>query len=104
MEDFQDCQIPTLSMLPNPIRIKISDESCDFECAKKKAVSKAMAYDNSPELLSWYDKKRHIYSPNDECCVEGEPNWLAFALAKNADLTIDINNEEYVFVFRKSGK
>ncbi len=90
-------------MLPNPIRIQITEPDCDFECVKRKVVSKAMAYTSSPELLGWYDRKGQIYFPNDECCVEGEPNWLAFALAKNADLSIDVNDEEYVFVFRKAG-
>jgi hypothetical protein len=99
---MENCQIPTLSMLPNPIIIKVSGEACDFECVKQKAVSKARAFASSPELLSWYDRKRQVYSPNDECCVEGEPNWLAYALARDADLAIDVNDEEYVFVFRKS--
>ena len=99
---MENCQIPTLSMLPNPITIKITNEACDFECVKRKAVSKAMAFAGSPELLSWYDRRRQVYYPNDECCVEGEPNWLAYALAKSADLAIDVNDEEFVFVFRKS--
>jgi electron transfer flavoprotein alpha/beta subunit len=30
-----------------------------------------------------------------------ETNWLAYALAKGADLAIDVNDEQYVFVFRK---
>lgn len=101
---MQDCQIPTLSMLPNPIRIQIGDMGCDFECVKQKAISRAMSYGGSPELLSWYDRKRKAHFPDDECCVEGEPNWLAYALAKNADLAVDVNDEEYVFIFRKSGQ
>ncbi len=88
-------------MLPNPIPMKIAGEQCNFECVKKKVVSKAMAFAREPELLSWYDGKRQVYAPNDECCVEGEPNWLAYALAKGADLAIDVNDEEYVFLFRK---
>jgi len=99
---MEDCQRPTLSMLPNPIVLKIADEGCEFECVKQKAVSKARAFSVSPELLSWYDRKRQVYAPNDECCVEGEPNWLASALAKGADLAVDVNDEEYVFVFLKS--
>jgi hypothetical protein len=35
--------------------------------------------------------------------VEGEPDWLAYALANDADLAVDVNDEQYVFVFRKSG-
>ncbi len=99
---MENCQVPTLSMLPNPIIMKIADEGCDFECAKQKALSKAMAFSGSPELLGWYDGNRRVYDPDDECCVEGEPNWLAYALAKDADLAIDVNDEQYVFVFRKS--
>ncbi len=99
---MQDCQIPSKEILPDPVRIKIHEESCDFDCIKQKATAKAGEVGESPELLSWFDKKRGVYSPNDECCVEGEPNWLAYALAKKADLCVDVNNEEYVFMFRDS--
>jgi hypothetical protein len=101
---MENCQRPTLSMLPTPIPMKVTDEHCDFDCIKQRAVSKAMAFASSPELLRWYDAKRQVYAPNDKCCVEGEPNWLASALAKDADLAIDVNGEQYVFVFRKSGR
>lgn len=97
---MQECQVPTADMLPNPIRIQA--ESCDFDCAKEKAFSEAADQDNSPKLVSWFDKKHQKYVPEGECCVEGEPAWLVYGLARQADLCVDINNEEFVFLFRRS--
>ncbi len=99
---MEQCQIPKPDMLPNPVRLKIDDETCDFDCAREKAIAQATVFDKSPRLLSWYDAKRKLYAPNDECCVPGEPNWLAYALARKADFSVDVNDEEYVFVFKGS--
>ncbi len=96
------CEIPTTEMLPATVVTIEADADCDFDRAMKLAVAQAEARDNAPRLLGWFDRKSERFSPGDECCVEGEPSWLAFAQAKGADLTIDINKGEYVFVFRMS--
>ncbi|RPJ02024.1 MAG: hypothetical protein EHM36_12885 [Deltaproteobacteria bacterium] len=102
VKQMEACEIPRQDMLPpTVVHLEIKDPSCDFECVMKAAKVKAESYDNAPRLLSWFDKKGGSFSPGD-CCVEGEPSWLAFAQAKGADLTIDVNNEDYIFVFRMS--
>jgi hypothetical protein len=51
-------------------------------------------------LLSWFDKKSGRYSPHEaECCPEGKPSWVEYARSRGGSLTIDINDEEFVFVF-----
>jgi hypothetical protein len=60
----------------------------------------AKSYYSDAMLLSWFDKKNGRYSPYDvECCGEGKPSWVEYAKSRGGNLTIDINNEDYVFVF-----
>jgi hypothetical protein len=84
------------------INMDIDTSDCDFDCVFNAVSERAHDFDNCPELLSWFDKSDQTYFPKGECCVEGEPSWLAFGEGQKSDLTIDVNNEEYVFLFRKS--
>jgi len=100
---MEACEIPSGDIrLPNVVHLGISDPQCDFDCAREAAIAEARLYDDAPELLTWFDKKRQSFYPIDECCVEGEPSWLAYATAKGADLTVDVNHEDYLFLFRSS--
>lgn len=100
---MESCEIPTKDILiPNVVHLDIDQSRCDFECAKEAALDEARSYDNAPKLVSWFDKRHQSFYPEGECCVEGEPSWLSYGAANGADLTIDIGNEDYVFMFRKS--
>lgn len=95
------CEIPESYMLPNPVHLEIDDHGLDFVKAEMIAKNQAKSYYGDAMLLSWYDRKLGRYSPHDlECCVEGKPSWVSYAKSRGGNLTIDINKEEYVFVFR----
>jgi hypothetical protein len=97
------CEIPSEDMLlPRVVNLELDDSQCEFDCAKEAAIAEARSYDNAPQLVSWFDKKGQHSFPEDECCVEGEPSWLAYGAAHGADLTVDVNREDYVFMFRLS--
>ena len=100
---MQACEIPSEDLLaPAVVEIEITDPQCDFDCAREVAMIEARSYDNAPRLVSWFDRKRESFFPQGECCVEGEPSWLAYGAARGADLTVDVNHEDYVFMFRTS--
>jgi len=93
------CERPEFYMLPNPVHLRI-DEDIDFHGAETIAKDQAKAYYSDAMLLSWFDKKTGRYSPHDvECCAEGKPSWVEYAKSRGGNLTIDINHEDYVFVF-----
>lgn len=99
---MEACEIPREEILPRPVaRLKIEDENCAFECAKEAAIDLAEKYGANSQLLSWFDKKGQIHSQLDECCVEGQPSWIAYAEARDANLTVDVNQEDYVFIFHQ---
>lgn len=93
------CEYPHRDMLPTPVHLKIRGD-LDFIKAQSIAKGQARAYYSDPVLLSWFDKKGGRYSPHEaECCGEGKPSWVEYAKSRGANLTIDINNEDYVFLF-----
>ena len=99
---MERCEIPKEDMLPNPVHHKLEESGLDFERAQKAAKNLAMTYFSDAMLLSWFDRKAGRYSPQVvECCKEGgPPSWIEYATSRGGNLTIDINDEEYVFVFR----
>jgi hypothetical protein len=96
---MRSCEIPKADILPTPVHLRI-EEGLDFLKAETVAKDQARSYYSDAMLLSWFDKKNRRYSPHDvDCCSDGKPSWVNYAQSRGGNLTIDINDEEYVFVF-----
>ena len=52
-----------------------------------------------PMLLSWYQGKTGESYPNLECGPGDKPAWIVFAESRGGDLTIDVNEGQYIFIF-----
>lgn len=92
--------IPVKKFLKNPIQIKSDKEQLDFETAKEIADQKAGELCPDPMLLAWYQGKTGEYTPKTECGVGDTPAWIIYAESRGGDITIDINNEEYIFIYK----
>jgi hypothetical protein len=93
------CEMPRVDILPTPVHLRIPEE-LDFLKAVTVAKDQARSYYGDAMLLSWFDRKNGRYSPSDvACCSEGKPSWVEYAKSRGGNLTIDINDEDYVFVF-----
>jgi hypothetical protein len=98
------CEIPTSEMFSRAIHLHMGGEELTFEEAKRAAYERAKTYSSDPMLLSWFERKSGSYFPSVlECCAEGKPSWADYARSRGADLTIDINDEDYVFMFTGQG-
>lgn len=94
------CEIPNVKSLPTPVHMRIP-EALDFTRAQRLAKEQARSFYHDAMLLSWYDRENGRYSPHDvECCSDGKPSWVEYANSREGNLTIDINDEEYIFIFR----
>jgi hypothetical protein len=71
----------TKEMLTSPVRLTINDKDLSFSVAKEIADRKALEINPDTMLLAWFDRKSGGFSPR----VGG--------------IVIDINDEEYVFVY-----
>ena len=97
---MQPCEIPEGDMLPNPVYVVLDQTGLDFERAQDAARNLAKKLYWEPTLLSWFDKNAGKYSPQDvTCCAEGKPGWVEYARSRGGDFTVDINYQDYVFIF-----
>jgi len=88
-------------MLNNPIHLKVAGE-VDFARARALAEVRAREAGGEPMLLAWYNGVTGEFSPQVTCCGEDKPTWLIYAESRGGDLVIDINDEAYVFVYRRA--
>ena len=85
--------------LGNHIKILIDDNELDYVKAKEIAKDKANELTKDPMLLSWYCGKTGEYFPKLECGTWDKPVWIIFAESRGADLAININDGEYIFLY-----
>lgn len=94
------CTHITREMLTDPIEIWTGAESVSFEAAKNLAWREAHEVADDPMLLAWFDRKTGRYSPDVVCCSYDKPGWLVYAESRGGTIAVDINDEDYVFVYR----
>ncbi len=81
------------------IELKIENTNLDFAEAKELAKQKAKEICTDPMLLSWYRGKTGEAYPKLECGPADKPAWIVYAESRGGDLTIDINEGQYVFIY-----
>ncbi len=93
------CEIVTRDVLTDPVLMR-KDGSLDYHKAREAADRKAREFSEEPMLLAWYEAKSGRFSPPVECCSEKKPGWIVYAESRGGNITIDINEEEYIFIYR----
>jgi len=98
------CRAVTKDVLTDPITIQVDGSDLNFSGAKRIADQKAHEIASHPMLLGWYEKRSGRFSPNVECCSEEKPGWIVYAESRGGRITIDINDETYVFIYTDVSK
>jgi hypothetical protein len=83
----------------NHIRLLVGNGDLDFVSAKDIAKQKAKELNPDPMLLSWFCGKTGEFYPKTECGRTDKPAWFVFAESRGADIAININDGEYIFLF-----
>ncbi len=81
------------------IEFKSDNPNLDFAEAKNLAKQKAKETCADPMLLSWYQGKTGESYPNLDCGPGDKPAWIVYAESRGGDLTIDINEGQFVFIY-----
>jgi hypothetical protein len=81
------------------IKLRIDNPKLNFAEAKDLAKQKAKEICADPMLLSWYQGDTGESYPNLECGPGDKPAWIVYAESRGGDLTIDINEGQYVFIY-----
>lgn len=95
------CRTLTKEMLPNAVSVRVEEPLADLAAARRIADQKASELASEPMLLAWYETKSGRFSPDVECCSETKPGWLVYAESRGGYIAIDINDQEYVFIYRE---
>ena len=90
---------PLKYLLTNPVKIRTDQTDLDFPTAQCMAEEKVRSLCPDPVLVSWYDAGSGDAHPQGECGGPGKPGWLNYAESRNCDLTVDINDEQFIFVY-----
>jgi hypothetical protein len=96
-----ECIPLTREMLTDPVDLYVADTPLDFSRARALADRRAREMGGEPMLLAWYDRATGTFSPQVTCRGDDKPTWLIYAESRGGDLVIDINDEAYVFVYRR---
>ena len=99
---YKDMELikPNINDYPGEhIKVETDDPNLDFLKAKDLAKQKAKEYCADPMQLSWFQGETGESYPNLECGPGDKPAWIVFAESRGGDLTIDINDGQFVFIF-----
>lgn len=94
------CRRFSRGMVSHPVALELGRDALNFAQAKEAADQKAHELLGEPMLLSWFARDAGLFSPPVECCDEEAPGWVVYANSRGANLTIDINEGMYVFMYR----
>jgi hypothetical protein len=94
------CKIISKDMLINPVVLRVEEDHLDFARARQMANEKAKEFSQDPMLMAWYEGGTGNFSPSVECCSEHKPGWVVYAESRGGHITIDINDEAYIFIYR----
>ena len=83
------------------IKLRIDEPDLDLQGAKERAKTKAKEHCSDPMLLSWFHRATGDFYPKVECGTGGRPAWIVFAESRGANLTVDVNDGEFIFLFLK---
>lgn len=98
---MSSCQILDRNKIPGPVMTSIDTGRMDQTDVEKSAVAFAKKFSSDPMLLSWFSKKGDMCGPQNACHEDGSL-WLDYAVARGADLSVIVNDWDYVFIFKKS--
>lgn len=88
---------------PGETFLNIDDPDLDFERARNAALERVRTYDADPMLVGWYDRNSGKDSPSEGCeGEESDPGWVSYAKAHGGNLTVNVNDGEFLFIYRSA--
>jgi hypothetical protein len=84
------------------IRITVEGKDLDFTLARRLADDLVSNIVSEPMLIAWFDGKRGEEHPQVPEC-QHKPGWLAYAEGHGGSIRVDVNQNEYSFIFTDTG-
>lgn len=83
-------------------KITVEGKDLDFSLARVLAENIVADSISNPMLIAWFDGKKNEEHPLVPEC-QHKPGWLAYAEGHGGRIRVDINDDEFSFVFSDSG-
>jgi len=80
------------------LKITKEGETLDFSSAKRLADELASSTISEPMVIAWYDGIKGEEHPQVKEC-QHKPGWLAYAEGHDGRLRIDVNENQYSFIY-----
>ena len=80
------------------LQLQLDQECLEFETAREAAEKLISDRITDPMLIAWFDGKKGEEHPEVPEC-QHKPGWLTYAEGHGGKLRVDINGEEYSFIF-----
>ena len=87
------------SFTGNHIQLTLNKPDLDLASATNIAKQKANELTDDPMLLAWSCGITGEFYPTADCGSAGKPPWLVFAESRGADIAININDGDYIFLY-----
>jgi hypothetical protein len=84
------------------IKITVEGGELDFTLAKRLGEDLASSIVSDPMLIAWFDGKKGEEHPQVPEC-QHKPGWLAYAEGHGGCIRVDVNENEYSFIFADAG-
>ncbi|MEE4113111.1 MAG: AF1514 family protein [Desulfobacteraceae bacterium] len=81
------------------VKLTIDAPDLDFDTARAQAKAKALDISPNAMQLAWYNGQTDQGFPNYDCGRGDRPPWQVFADSRGANLTIDVNDGAFIFLY-----
>lgn len=81
------------------IDVSIQGAALDYAAAHALADVLAKRVVRDAMLVAWFDGKNGVGYPAVQECTGDKPSWLAYAESHGGNLDVNINGDEFFFVF-----
>ena len=79
--------------------IQADSSALNLQTAQDLARQKARAINPDAMLLAWFDARTGRGYPDIQCGRTDKPPWEVFAESRGGNLTIDVNDGTYTFIY-----
>ncbi len=87
------------SLAHETVRLRVADRDLDFEKASDLARDRAREINKDAMMLAWFNRRSGRGFPDFDCGTGDRPPWRVFAEARGANLTVDVNDGDFIFLY-----
>jgi hypothetical protein len=81
------------------VKLTIEDSELDFDTARAQAKARALEINRNAMQLAWFNRETGQGFPDYDCGSGDRPPWRVFADARGGNLTIDVNDGAFIFIY-----